>query len=113
LETVIHAHSAERPKEVAWKNETTKGNIWTIIAVLLSAASMLVATTLAYGKLSARQDVQDMRLTIDEANIIVRTNAQQLSETKINDIQRDVGIMKVILCGIQADKSGSHQGCVP
>ncbi len=79
------------------KKEITTGNLQSIATTVLSWATVLVALTLAYGKLTAKDDLLDAELARIKVDIARQETATALTVEKLSTIQGDIRVIKQIL----------------
>ncbi|MBN9438262.1 hypothetical protein [Bosea sp. (in: a-proteobacteria)] len=79
------------------KREVTTGNLQSIATTLLSWATVLVAITLAYGRLTSKDELHDLQLQ----QIRLELNERKIAETNMNEklgtVQADIRVIKQIL----------------
>lgn len=79
------------------KREVTTGNLQSIATTLLSWATVLVAITLAYGRLTAKDELHDLQLQ----HIRLELNERKIAEASLNEkmgaVQSDIRVIKQIL----------------
>lgn len=79
------------------KREVTTGNLQSIATTLLSWATVLVAITLAYGRLTAKDDLLDAELARVKVDIARQEAATAVTVDKLATIQGDIRVIKQIL----------------
>lgn len=81
------------------KREVTTGNLQSIATTLLSWATVLVAITLAYGRLTSKDELHDLQLQ----QIRLELNKREAAEVSMNDklatVQGDIRVIRQILEG--------------
>ena len=79
------------------KREVTTGNLQSIATTLLSWATVLDAITLAYGRLTAKDDLLDAELARVKVDIARQEAATAVTVDKLATIQGDIRVIKQIL----------------
>ena len=79
------------------KREITTGNLQSIATTLLSWATVLVAITLAYGRLTSKDDLHDMQLQQIRTELAKREAAELSVNDKLNTMQGDIRVIRQIL----------------
>lgn len=81
------------------KKEITTGNIWSIASTLITLATILVTVTLAYGRLSAKDDLHDLEIVNLKAEIGERKAAERATNESIATMRGDIRVIRQILEG--------------
>lgn len=79
------------------KREITTGNLQSIATTLLSWATILVAITLAYGRLTSKDEMHDLQIQTIRNELAKREAAEMLTNEKIAIIQGDIRVIRQIL----------------
>lgn len=81
------------------KREVTTGNLQSIATTLLSWATVLVAITLAYGRLTSKDDMHDMQIQQIRLELNKREAAEASMNEKLGNVQGDIRVIRQILEG--------------
>ena len=79
------------------KREVTTGNLQSIATTLLSWATILVAITLAYGRLTSKDDLLDAELARLKVDVARQEVAGAMTTDKLSTISGDIRVIKQIL----------------
>lgn len=81
------------------KREVTTGNLQSIATTVLSWATVLVAITLAYGRLTGKDDLIEAELARVKVDVARQEAAGVIVNDKIATIQGDIRVIREILEG--------------
>lgn len=79
------------------KREVTTGNLQSIATTVLSWATILVAITLAYGRLTAKDDLMEADIARVKLDLAREQALGVATADKLNTIQGDIRVIKNIL----------------
>lgn len=83
------------------KPDITFGNILSMVTQIVSLIVMLVTVTLAYGRLQARDDVFDLRISAVEQQNAKREAAEIATSTRLSTMEGDIRVIRQILEGVR------------
>jgi len=81
------------------KKEVTTGNIWSMATTLITLATMLVTVTLAYGRLSARDELHSLEIANLKMEIAERKTAERAMNDALSTMRGDIRVIRQILEG--------------
>lgn len=83
------------------KPDITFGNILSMVTQIVSLIVMLVTVTLAYGRLQARDDVFDLRISAVETALVKREAGEMNTTNRLSTIEGDIRVIRQILEGVR------------
>lgn len=83
------------------KPDITMGNILSMATQIMSLIVMLVTVVLAYGRLQARDDVFDLRISSVEQQLAKREASEIATINRLSTIEGDIRVIRQILEGVR------------
>lgn len=83
------------------KPDITFGNILSMATQIMSLIVMLVTVVLAYGRLQARDDVFDLRISAVETALVKREAGEMNTTNRLSTIEGDIRVIRQILEGVR------------